>query len=132
MRRLTVVNAGLILLMGALFASAQQAPEPETTPDTERPAIRVLAHPYDLASFYRSDAGSAPGDVRTNPHAIAGFYRSQSSPSYRPFAAYWSSGERYWGDPLRLGPRQTMLQQQGQRRRAPRAPAEPDPDREPY
>ena len=130
MRRPMVVSGSvLVLLLGAWLGAAQEAPEASASPEaSERPAIRVLAHPYDLASFYRSDAGSAPGDVRTNPSAIAGFYRTQgSASSFYPFAPYWSSNQRSWGDPLRLRSPEAGLEQRPPHRRAPR-PQQPEPE----
>ena len=95
--RLSVV--GVVLLLGAVPASAQQAQQNVAAEEAERPAIRVLAHPYDIASFYRSDPGAgAPGDVRRDPYAISGFYRSGAA-AYRPFAPHWSSRARRWDAP---------------------------------
>lgn len=125
MRSWMTVSGGVFaLLLGAGFAAAQEEPEAEASPEPERPAIRVLAHPYDLASFYRSEGSSAPGDVRTNPYAIAGFYRSQSSPGYRPFSAYWTSGTRYWGEPIQAGAPGSRYLGERHKRRPPRPPAE--------
>jgi hypothetical protein len=95
--RLSVV--GVVLLLVSVPASAQQEPQPVATDEAERPAIRVLAHPYDIASFYRSDPGAgAPGDVRRDPYAISGFYRSGAA-AYRPFAPHWSARARRWDAP---------------------------------
>ncbi|HVR71250.1 MAG TPA: hypothetical protein VMT87_10440 [Vicinamibacteria bacterium] len=57
--------------------------------------IRVLDHPYDLASFYRSRQGSEfhPGSSERYP--IASFYRSrQSSPYGRFWALGYGAGDR--------------------------------------
>jgi hypothetical protein len=70
-----------------------QANEEQATP---RRSIKVLQHPYDLASFYRS-GGSAPegwaGLTNDPSYGIASFYRSQGgSPSRYGWSAFWTSG----------------------------------------
>ena len=62
--------------------------------------IRVLQHPYDLASFYSARPG-APGVTPPVPddpaYAVASFYRSrQAGPGFDPgpwmWAAFWTHG----------------------------------------
>jgi len=110
MQRLLVVSAAAGLLFAGGQVRAQEPSAPEAV--DERPAIRVLAHPYDIASFYRSpDSAGAPGDVRADPYAISGFYRAQGS-SYRPFAPYWSPYARSWGSASRTALRGTQPRRQ--------------------
>lgn len=103
--RSTWFTIGLIAAAPLLFAqdsttsatrdgSSSAAVEDEA--ETPRPAIRVLRHPYDLASFYRS-GGSAPegwAGLSGDPaHAIASFYRSPAGQSSRyGWSAFWTSG----------------------------------------
>ena len=74
------------------------AVEERTTQEAKAPrrSLRVLQHPYDLASFYRS-GGSAPGGwagLADDPaYAIAGFYRQGGSPNNRyGWSAFWTNG----------------------------------------
>lgn len=85
-------------------APDEERTSPEATAEadreTPRPAIRVLRHPYEISSFYRS------GESRLGPwaglpadpaYAIADFYRSR--PSGDPggaygWSAFWTNGYR--------------------------------------
>jgi hypothetical protein len=100
-----------------LLGSGAVAQERETSDEQERPfeprKIRVLNHPYDIASFYRSSQSSGsryfayqePGQtsVRNDPYAIARYYRSDDT--RRDMYGYgWGYGSdqgygygRYWG-----------------------------------
>ncbi len=107
MRRAVFVTLSFLLASGA--ASGQdavdcdelKAAEIETCPvpgdadeavvhDT-RPQIRVLEHPYDLASFYRAD-GRRPGfyERAGARYPIAGYYRGAVNP--RGYSRFWTSG----------------------------------------
>jgi hypothetical protein len=101
--RITLMTIALAALAQA--ALAQEKPANDAASDarpaaaektTARRSIRVLQHPYDLASFYRS-GGSAPGGwagLADDPaYAIAGFYRQGGSPNNRyGWSAFWTSG----------------------------------------
>jgi len=84
------IACGLSLLAtGALAQEATEAQE-KTTP---RPSIRVLQHPYDISSFYRS--GESPlgpwaGLPNDPAYRIADFYRSGHSPY--GWSAFWTNG----------------------------------------
>lgn len=96
------------LLAAAPLAWAQEAgseaekatPEEAARP---RPSIRVLQHPYEIGSFYRS-GGSAPGGwagLSSDPaYAVAGFYRSGSGSGRSPYgwSRFWTNG---YGAPRR-------------------------------
>jgi hypothetical protein len=92
----------LVLASGTLFAQepaerpdgAVQDDEAAADDAAVRPEplhkIRVLQHPYDLASFYRSHQGEGLGDADyTQRYPIASFYRSRQTNPYRDF---WASG----------------------------------------
>jgi hypothetical protein len=87
----------LTLASAALFAQ-EPAERPDAAVEVEeeeaaRPEplnrIRVLEHPYDIASFYRSRQGSEfhPGSSERYP--IASFYRSRQS---SPYGQFWAMG----------------------------------------
>jgi hypothetical protein len=86
----------LTLASGAALHAQEPADRADAVQDEEDTAarpqplhkIRVLQHPYDLASFYRSPYGEAfPGyDPR---YPIASFYRSRQ---YNPYADFWATG----------------------------------------
>jgi hypothetical protein len=82
------IACGLSLL--ATGALAQEATEAQEKP---RPSIRVLQHPYEISSFYRS--GESPlgpwGGLANDPaYRIADFYRSPGS-AYG-WSAFWTNG----------------------------------------
>ena len=83
------IACGLSLLAtGALAQEATEAQE-----KTPRPSIRVLQHPYDISSFYRS--GESPlgpwaGLPNDPAYRIADFYRSGHSPY--GWSAFWTNG----------------------------------------
>jgi hypothetical protein len=64
--------------------------EPEPTHDA-RPQIRVLQHPYDLASFYRAD-GQQPGfyERAAGAYPISSYYRG--GVSARGYSRFWTTG----------------------------------------
>ncbi len=108
--------AGLALGLGGGWAQAQEVrtgEEPgadEATPEAgaeekeaarPRHRIRVLDHPYDIASYYRSRQGYGlfGYDPRSERYPIAGYYRSrQVAPPYYGYGAgeggpgFWRSG----------------------------------------
>jgi hypothetical protein len=51
--------------------------------------IRVLQHPYDIASFYRSGEGSGFYSGASERYPIASFYRSRQS---SPYGQFWALG----------------------------------------
>jgi hypothetical protein len=51
--------------------------------------IRVLEHPYDIASFYRSRQGSGFYSGSSERYPIASFYRSRPS---SPYGQFWAMG----------------------------------------
>jgi hypothetical protein len=85
----------LTLASATLFAQ-EPAERPDAAVQEEEEArpeplhrIRVLEHPYDLASFYRSRQGSEfhPGSSERYP--IASFYRSRQT---SPYGRFWALG----------------------------------------
>jgi hypothetical protein len=98
--------AAVALLTLAAGAAAQESGEgPETTvPVAEaegtqeaapRPSIRVLRHPYEISSFYRS--GESPlgpwaGLPRDPAYGIADFYRSRQGGDGYGWSAFWTNG----------------------------------------
>jgi hypothetical protein len=96
------------LMLAAAPLFAQEAPAPEETAvaqeeEAARPEplhkIRVLQHPYDLASFYRSQQDYGLYDVPAGPYPIAGFYRNRQS---SPYGQFWVVG---YGPPGGYSPR---------------------------
>jgi hypothetical protein len=107
MRRTVLAAAAVAISVLAQAAYAQQADkaakpeasaaEPTARP-TPRPSIKVLQHPYDISSFYRS--GESPlgpwaGLPNDPAYKIAGFYRAHeggypSSPY--GWSAFWTNG----------------------------------------
>jgi len=96
----TPMAALAVLALGAAVAMAQEATEtqdPEAA-QAPRPAIRVLQHPYDISSFYRS--GESPlgpwAGLPADPaYGIAGFYRSHQGGypgTPHGWSAFWTSG----------------------------------------
>jgi hypothetical protein len=96
----TPMAAVAVLAIGAALATAQeateaQAPEADRAP---RPTLRVLQHPYDISSFYRS--GESPlgpwAGLPADPaYRIAGFYRSHQGGypgTPHGWSAFWTSG----------------------------------------
>ena len=96
----TPMAALAVLALGAALATAQEAadaPESEAA-QAPRPAIRVLQHPYDISSFYRSGESplgpwaGLPGDPA---YKISGFYRSHEGGypgTPHGWSAFWTSG----------------------------------------
>ena len=53
--------AALVLALVPLAAGAQEAENEATEPQAPRQRLRVLEHPRDIASFYRSGGSYQPG-----------------------------------------------------------------------
>ncbi len=97
----------LVLVALAQTAFTQERPTTETsrpvsaatgkssTAVKQRPAIRVLHNPYDLASYYRA-GGSAPdgwaGLTKDPAYSIAGLYRAEGGTSPYGWSRFWTSG----------------------------------------
>jgi len=105
----TMALVAVLALVGIAPAHAEQTAVEddeavESSASPEEPAaprrmIRVLQHPYDLASFYRSSADgwrSTRGGVPMDPaYALASFYRSDRSGPGMPWAPFWANGYGY-------------------------------------
>jgi hypothetical protein len=95
----TPMAAVAVLVLGAVATAqeATEAREPEAARPA-RPAIRVLQHPYDISSFYRS--GESPlgpwAGLPADPaYRIADFYRSRQGGypgTPHGWSAFWTSG----------------------------------------
>jgi len=96
----TPMAALAVLALGATVATAQEATDTQDS-DADRaprPAIRVLQHPYDISSFYRS--GESPlgpwAGLPADPaYGISGFYRSHQGGypgTPHGWSAFWTSG----------------------------------------
>lgn len=106
MRGTMTTLATLALVAGLVGPIGAQEPAPESEAEVseqvERPrrTIRVLQHPYDLASFYSARPGSpavAPPVPHDPAYALAHHYRSrQTGPPPGPgpyfWAAFWARG----------------------------------------
>lgn len=99
MRAIGILALSTVLLPAAAFAQEDTAAERhEATADVaaeqdDRPQIRVLEHPYDLASFYRADDGGRPENGYTalfNRYPIAGHYRGEANPN--GWSRFWTNG----------------------------------------
>jgi len=93
----------IVALLGVSTARAQEVATEEEAQDAQAPrrTIRVLEHPYDIASFYRSSATSGPlfhapvdfYNLRPTPYGPPTAYRSQY-----PIASYYRSQQgNYFG-----------------------------------
>lgn len=77
-------------------ADSQQAPvagEEGALRTEPQLRIRVLRHPYDLASFYRSagPAARSPFDF-SDRYPIASFYRAGGGVHPRGYSRFWTTG----------------------------------------
>ena len=97
-------SLGLLLgLTLALHPWPARAQEPSDRPPAEAPEaddartepqlrIRVLQHPYDLASYYRGEApGSADPFDFSDRYPIASFYRAGTVHA-QGYSRFWTSG----------------------------------------
>jgi hypothetical protein len=92
------VLLGVTMLLASGVAFGQEEDEREERPEPKR-SIRVLQHPYDIASFYRSHQGESYFGYDGPPHyegaeryPIAGFYRSRQAPHPYGYSRFWQSG----------------------------------------
>lgn len=111
MRREALAVLSMVLL--AAVAGAQEdvreneaaTDEQEIAPESRR-QIRVLEHPYDISSFYRSAEGGyfwapaypmGPGygyhDPGNDRYPIAGYYRQRDG----YYSQFWTGGYGGWG-----------------------------------
>ena len=94
MKRIGLATGLLVLFAGAGFAQEARTPDVPSLEDPTVPLhhIRVLQHPYDIASFYRSRQGSEGTgffDTASDRYPIASFYRSRQS---GPYGSFWVGG----------------------------------------
>jgi hypothetical protein len=95
----TPMAALAVLVLGVAVTTAQETTEPQPEPaPAPRPTLRVLQHPYDISSFYRSGEstlGPWAGLPADPAYGIAGFYR-QHEGGYpgtpHGWSAFWTSG----------------------------------------
>lgn len=126
MRKTTTAAVWLVSLV--LAAGVAGAQEPKPSPEPQEPEaeeakprqqlqIRVLQHPYDLASFYRSSQGGygaygafgvygygpyRPTLDASDRYPLARYYRL-GPPSPYGYSRFWTSGYGYVAGP-RFGP----------------------------
>jgi hypothetical protein len=82
-------------VLGAEEPKAADPPAAEDASFAPRPAMRVLQHPYDLASFYRAGGGLGPwaGMANDPAYGIADFYRTNpGAQSKYGWSAFWRNG----------------------------------------
>lgn len=101
MRTLGLVGGlSMILLAGPVRAQEPTGPaedEARAADEASRPEprlrIRVLEHPYDLASFYRSAGPEArsPFDF-SDRYPIASFYRARGGVHPQGYSRFWTNG----------------------------------------
>jgi hypothetical protein len=99
MRSLGLIVGLTLALCGSTSRAQESTSQPETHAEDEAPRserqlrIRVLQHPYDLASFYR---GTAPGSQTpfdfSDRYPIASFYRSGQAAYSPSYSRFWTSG----------------------------------------
>ena len=85
---LMLLPAPLVAQGAPAAPDAAPADEEETRPEPRR-RIKVLQHPYDIASFYRSRQGSGFYEEASGRYPIAGFYRNRQS---TPYGQFWAVG----------------------------------------
>lgn len=90
MRAMGILALTTVLLPAAAFA--QEASSPDTEQADERPQIRVLENPYDLASFYRADGGVPANGYSElfGRYPIAAHYRGEASD--HGWSRFWTNG----------------------------------------
>jgi hypothetical protein len=95
-----VAWAVLALAMAGSAFAQERDPEADEARPQARKSIKVLQHPYDIASFYRSSQGGGYFgyvDEGVNPrYPIASFYRSRQG-GFGPvgpygYSAFWTGG----------------------------------------
>ena len=99
-KRVLLIGLSVLLAAGSALATPAQQPQEPAAPESEeqRPEpllrIRVLEHPYDLASFYRSSQGyglSGPSMDASDRYPIARYYRL-GPPSPHGYSRFWTNG----------------------------------------
>jgi hypothetical protein len=86
----------LLFVLGlAGGARAQEAEEAEEAPSEPRRSIKVLQHPYDIATFYRSSGernyfGYQPPPELASRYPIASYYRSQQQAVPYGYGPFWA------------------------------------------
>lgn len=102
MRKIGMLALAFGLLPMLATAQETAATEETTVERDERPQIRVLDNPYDLASFYRAQEPDRfyPGDVygpgsytpsvAGGRYPIAGMYRGEVNPN--GWSRFWTNG----------------------------------------
>jgi hypothetical protein len=105
----------LFILAVAGGAQAQEAEEREESRPEPTHRIKVLQHPYDIASFYRSSEernyfGYQPLPEVASRYPIAGYYRSQQQNVPYGYGPFWGGGYGYGSRPsgLSIGYRQRI------------------------
>ncbi|HSB60580.1 MAG TPA: hypothetical protein VLI67_02600 [Vicinamibacteria bacterium] len=96
LKRLAFVALAVSLAGGLARAQETEESEESTRPEPVR-RIKVLQHPYDIASFYRSRQGeyfAFDEGAAGSRYPIAGFYRSRQSVPYG-YAPFWNQGYGY-------------------------------------
>lgn len=95
MRKLGSLAMAALLAMGTAAAqeTEQEATQEGLTPPRDqRPEIRVLRDPYDLAPFYRNENQGGFFATAGERHPIASFYRGGISRG--GYSRFWTSGYR--------------------------------------
>jgi hypothetical protein len=109
--RTTMVALAVLTVTSGAAAQERTAEEPKAVPaapaqdaedarETPRPSIRVLQHPYDISSFYRSGESSLgpwAGLPNDPAYRIADFYRSHQGGhpgTAHGWSAFWTNGYR--------------------------------------
>ena len=99
MRSLGLVAGLTLALVAAPLLAQEPASRPEAQAEDEaatsepRLRIRVLRHPYDLASFYRSPGPDAPSALDfSDRYPIASFYRAGQPAHPEGYSRFWTSG----------------------------------------
>jgi len=104
--RLIASLAAAFALAAAVVAQEPADSEPGPVADEEgalrtepQLRIRVLRHPYDLASFYRSAGPSAGSPFEfSDRYPIASFYRAGGGVHPRGYSRFWATGYSSSGD----------------------------------
>ncbi len=105
----------ILALSLAAGAWAQEAEEEQVRREPAQ-QIRVLQHPYDIASFYRSSQGGdyfGYSDPLASRYPIASYYRSRqggSFPGGYGYSAFWSGGYAAKHPGLSIGYRRSIGQ----------------------
>jgi hypothetical protein len=90
---------------------ALDSSELDEEPVSARRPLRVLRHPYELSSFYRSgDQRGFEGDASINPYALPNYYRSAPpSGGYGYEGAFGIGGMQGYGPMAPTAPRRRYV-----------------------